>query len=200
MCIRDSTQTIDVKLGTPVPALLSFVRHIQQQAIADNHRQIIRLRGDLSWCYQQAALLITKLQLDYFWCGPSPASISSISYKQILGQEVPLLFINAHDSFDANAFAAGEGTLRGGGLLILLMPPEIPEDDLFYQYLETQLSAYMFVSIRQDHPLPECSKAALITKKQASLNLSQQQTAIAAIIKTVTGHRRRPLVLTANRG
>lgn len=183
-----------------MPALLSFARHLQQQAIADNHRQLLRLQGDLSWCYQQAEYLVKQLQRDYFWCGPCPDSLIPIAYKQILGQEIPLLIINAYDSFDANAFAASAGCLRGGGLLILLTPQEIPEHDLFYQYLSAQLSAYKFVAIRQGNAFPEYAKAVSITKKNVPLNLTQQQNAIAAIIKTVTGHRRRPLVLTANRG
>lgn len=183
-----------------MPDILSFLRHIQQHAMADNHRQIVRLRGDLSWCYQQAEYLIKQLQLAYFWCGPSPDSLDSISYKQILGQETPLLIINAYQDFDANAFAASSGCLRGGGLLILLTPTEIAADNLFYQYLHSQLLAHDFITIREDHPLPDLPQNALIVNKQQPLNLTQQPLAIAAIIKTVTGHRRRPLVLTANRG
>ena len=179
---------------------ISFIQHLQQQAIASNHRQIVRMRGERPWCYQQASLLIEQLQLDYFWCGPSPASISPIPYKQILGQETPLLIINAFERFDANAFAASEGTLRGGGLLILITPKETPADDLFYQYLNTQLSAYNFATIREDLPIPTVPEEDAITENRTALNLSEQQTAIAAIIKTVSGHRRRPLVLTANRG
>ena len=181
-------------------ALLSFVQHIQQQAIHNNHRQILRLQGGLSWCYQQATQLIEQLQLDYFWCGPSPVSIESISYKQVLGQETSLLIINAFERFDANTFAASEGTLRGGGLLILITPQTIPADNLFYQYLNTQLSVGHFVTICEDHPIPTITEETVNTEKPPSLNLSEQQTAIAAIIKTVSGHRRRPLVLTANRG
>lgn len=183
-----------------MPDIISFVRHIQQHATAENHRQIVRLQGDLSWCYQQAEYLIKQLQLAYFWCGPCPDSLESVSYKQILGQETSLLFINALHDFDANEFAASVGCLRGGGLLILLTPIEIPADNLFYQYLHSQLTAYNFVTISKDHPLPQFSQNAPLINKQQPLNLSQQPLAIAAIIKTVSGHRRRPLVLTANRG
>ena len=181
-------------------ALLSLAHHLQQQALHNNHRQILRLQGELSWCYQQATILIKQLQLSYFWCGPGPASIEPLSYKQVLGQETSLLIINAYDSFDANAFAASEGTLRGGGLLILLTPATIPADNLFYQYVNTQLSTYKVATIHKDHPIPALTEEIVITENPPPLNLCEQQTAIAAIIKTVTGHRRRPLVLTANRG
>ena len=180
--------------------LLSFARHLQQQATHNNHRQILRLQGDQSWCYQQAILLIEQLQLGYFWCGPGPDSISTTSYKQILGRETSLLIINAYQAFDANAFAAAEGTLRGGGLLLLLTPETIPAEDLFYRYLDAQLTTYCQATIREDHPIPALTEETIATETKAALNLCEQQTAIAAIIKTVTGHRRRPLVLTANRG
>lgn len=181
-------------------ALLSFAKNIQQQAIIDNHRQILRLRGDLVWCYQKATFLITHLQQSYFWCGPSPEGISSTPYKQILGQETRLLIINAFASFDANAFAASEGALRGGGLLLLISPEEIDNKDLFYQYLDAQLCLYNFISVGQSQPLPVYSPCIAQTELNNDLNLSEQETAIAAIIKTVTGHRHRPLLLTANRG
>lgn len=181
-------------------ALLSFTNNIQQQAIIDNHRQILRLRGNLAWCYQQAAFLITHLQQPYFWCGPSPEAITSTPYKQILGQETTLLIINAFTSFDANAFAASEGALRGGGLLLLISPEEIDKQDLFYQYLDSQLQLADFTSIRQSQALPLGAAQIAETEIKKDLNLTEQQTAIAAIIKTATGHRHRPLVLTANRG
>ncbi len=181
-------------------ALLSFVRHIQQQAVTDNHRQLLRLQGDLTWCYQQAQFLIKHLQYAYFWCGPAPTSITSTPYKQILGQEISLLIINAYDYFDANAFAASEGTLRGGGLLLLITPTEIPGNNLFYQYLNSQLLEYDFKTIQQDQPIAQLSTKPLNSEAKTPLNLTQQQVAVNAIIKTLTGHRRRPLVLTANRG
>jgi tRNA(Met) cytidine acetyltransferase len=183
-----------------VSALLSFAQNIQQQAIIDNHRQILRLQGDLVWCYQQATFLITHLQQPYFWCGPSPSAITSTPFKQILGQEVTLLIINAYDSFDANAFAASEGALRGGGLLLLISPTEIDKNDLFHQYLNSQFLLYNFMSVRQSHPLPISSTCLPQTAINNDLYLTQQKSAITAIIKTVTGHRHRPLVLTANRG
>lgn len=181
-------------------ALLSFARQLQQLAISNNQRRILRLQGEQSWCYQQTKQLIEALQLDYFWCGYSPDGIDSINYKQILGRETALLIINAYDSFDANAFAASEGCLRGGGLLILLTPKTIPAEDLFYRYVNAQLAACKVATLHEDHPVPTANKESLTAETPPALNLCEQQSAIAAIIKTVTGHRRRPLVLTANRG
>lgn len=162
-----------------------------------NHRQLIRLQGSLDWCYQQCEQLIANAALPYFWLGACPEKISPTLYKQILGQETSLLIINAHEQFDANLFAASEGTLRGGGTLILISPAEINDKDHFYTYIDIQFKNAGFLSIK------EKSSTALPTINKTNsprLHLEQQGNAINAIIKTVTGHRRRPLVLTANRG
>ncbi len=161
-----------------------------------NHRQLIQVKGELTWCYQQCEKLITGWTLPYFWLGDCPAKITATSYKQILGQEISLLIINAFHQFDANLFAASEGTLRGGGTLILISPNEIHNKDHFYTYIEKQFSRFSFIRIQKGNELPTIQSPA--TSKP--LQLKQQHGAIDAIIKTVTGHRRRPLVLTANRG
>ncbi|WP_019613674.1 tRNA(Met) cytidine acetyltransferase TmcA [Psychromonas ossibalaenae] len=181
-------------------SLLSFANKLQHLAAADNHRRLVRLQGEPDWCLSQAQLLVKQLSQPYFWCGTAPDTICSTSFKQILGRETSLLIINALDHFDANAFAACEGTLRGGGLLILLCPTTIGSDDLFYQYINSQLSEHNFITIRQDHPFPALGSDISDRKINNPLNLVQQRTAVKAAIKTVTGHRRRPLVLTANRG
>lgn len=180
--------------------LLSFTKQLQQQAKSANHRQVLRLRGELSWCYQQACLLIKQLELSYLWCGSCPDAILATPYKLILGQETSLLIINAHDQFDANSFAASEGSLRGGGLLILLTPENYQIDDLFYQYINNQLAKHEVATIQKDLPIPLIEKKQVTIQAHTKLNLLEQKTAIDAIIKTVSGHRRRPLVLTANRG
>ena len=163
-----------------------------------NHRQLIQLKGTLEWCYLRCEQLITDSALPYFWLGDCPEKISSILYRQILGQETSLLIINAHQHFDANLFAASEGALRGGGTLVLLCPSTINEKDHFYTYIEEQLSQSPFRVISEDDDV----KAIQLIQKpiNSSLQLVEQNLAIEAIIKTVSGHRRRPLVLTANRG
>lgn len=181
-------------------ALISLLNNIQQQARINNHRQILRLQGDARWCVRQAELLITHLQQAFFWLGAAPASITATHYREILGQETSLLIINALEQFDANAFAAGEGTLRGGGLLILLSPLAAKPNDRFYCYINAEFKLNRFITIKQDAPLPTESTAIAEIVRSKPLNTTQQASAVAAIIKTATGHRRRPLVLTANRG
>lgn len=183
-----------------VNALLNLLDEIKALSRSANHRQLVRLQGDLHWCFKTAESMVTLLDEHFFWCGASPTNIDATPYQQILGQETSLLVINAHQGFDGNQFAASEGTVRGGGLIILLYPNEIPAADYFYQYIHSQLSLYKVITIQQDLPLPCLENKSDLVKKENKLNLDQQVDAIKAIVKTVSGHRRRPLVLTANRG
>lgn len=180
-------------------ALVTLAKKIQQQALLDNFRQIIRLQGDKNWCFKQTEFLIEQLQKSYFWLGEAPNTISVATYKNILGQECELLVINALSEFDANMFAGSQGCLKGGGLLILLSPAKMAEEDLFYHYVKSQLALFNFITVKQNHPFPELPTVNVQNYKH-KLNLKQQCLAVKEIIKTVTGHRRRPLVLTANRG
>ncbi|WP_354622702.1 GNAT family N-acetyltransferase [Psychromonas sp. MME2] len=181
-------------------ALISLIDHLQLQAQASNHRQILRLRGTTSWCFQQCSVLIEDLPQPYFWIGDAPTGVTTTPYQTILGQETPLLFINAIAEFDANAFAAAEGTLRGGGLLILLSPLTIDDSDYFYHFIDKQLQQYNFITIAENAPIAQINNTFSPATSSFSINTREQEYAVRAIVKTVTGHRRRPLVLTANRG
>lgn len=165
-------------------------------ALQANHRQLIQLIGSTTWVIQQAKQLIQTEH--YFWIGQAPEGVINHQYEQLLGQECELLIINTHDHFDANAFAAAEGTLKGGGLLILLSDINNKNKTLFDSYLQQQLNNSSFIQLTENEPFP--TLVAPLSCVPQALHLEQQQLAIKAIIKTVTGHRRRPLVLTANRG
>ncbi|AGH80146.1 ATPase [Psychromonas sp. CNPT3] len=164
----------------------------------NNHRQLIRLQGSLSWCYKEAQRIIAEIHAPYFWLGDAPSAIPTQQYAQILGQETSVLIINAHQRFDANLFAASSGTLRGGGILLLLGPAQIDKNDHFYQYIDMQLQHYSFPAFQEG--ALQVPSIEIQDAHKKDLHLEQQQLAIDAIIKTVTGRRRRPLVLSADRG
>ncbi len=43
--------------------------------------------------------------------------------RELLGQECTTLVVNCHEGFDTNSVGAASGTLVGGGLLLMLVPP-----------------------------------------------------------------------------
>lgn len=186
-------------LGSLVSAVIEFYQQLKKLAQQSNHRRLCCVQGEQDWCFEQATALINSETTGYQWCGTSPNSINASHYSSLLGQDVELLFLNMLDGFDANMFAAAEGSVSGGGVIVLLLSNEIMPSDRFYTYIVEQLTSHKFPIWQQHKSLPalQCPRTQTATHK---IDLSEQKQAIQHIIKTVTGHRRRPLVLTANRG
>ena len=118
-----------------------------------------------------------------------------------LGQELDAVIFDMHEAFDPNAFGAITGTIRGGGFLILLRPTKLPASSLFLkrfnQILESTPNVHFLVAPKQKElllPAPPQNNIAQI------FATTDQEKAVSAIIKVVTGHRRRPLVITSDRG
>lgn len=147
---------------------------------------------------------------------------------QLLGIECDWLVINACSGFNGDQIAAASGALKAGGLWLLLTPPTDswlaqpnPDHQSLLSYpltppagaqgftafwlntlqqtnlLRAQLAADGNIQILQQPIFPPLTVAA---ECQPPFKTAGQQAAVAAIIKVVTGHRRRPLVLTADRG
>jgi len=119
----------------------------------------------------------------------------------LLGQEFDAVIFDMHDVFNPNAFGAIAGTIRVGGFLILIKPDDFTRDSLFLERFNRILAASPNVHlINKDNnnelnlPKPHQNK---ITNKYAT---KDQEIAIKDIIKVVKGHRRRPLVITSDRG
>ena len=182
------------------------------QAVTSTQRQIIVISGNVS-DNSRIALQLTQnlhtLELD----DPKKAT-------QFLGQEFDAVIfntqsINAPDSnqqeqFDPNAFGAITGTIRGGGYLILLKPEKWSQDSLFLTRFERVLGQYPNIRFIDSNTIeanaltsvePSGSEEPLapLKPRQTQASEDQQQT-VKAIIRVVKGHRRRPLVITADRG
>ncbi|NAW56234.1 MULTISPECIES: tRNA(Met) cytidine acetyltransferase TmcA [unclassified Vibrio] len=115
--------------------------------------------------------------------------------QQLLGQECELLICDMSSGFDANSFSAALGALKGGGVLIVL-PESNGEQDDGARWLELGLRRLTWLIQGQALPaLPEFPST-----HEGEARYAQQQDAIGSIIKVVEGHRKRPLVLTADRG
>ena len=175
----------------------------QLKTLAENahHRQLCCLQGSQAWCYQQAQNIIQAGSVNYKWCGESPESIEQTPYAALLGQDVALLVLNMQTRFDANMFAAAEGSVCGGSVIVVLLTDSMDPNDLFYHYIKQQMTSQHIAIYQQHQPMPDLPPFSdAISSVSEEVTLSEQQQAVEAVIKTVTGHRRRPLVLTANRG
>lgn len=134
---------------------------------------------------------------------------------------------NTASDFDVDAFAALSGTLVAGGLFILLLRPsqlarldDKQEKDYFLQRFLRQLASQSCYLISQEKtalppllPLENATNADEKTIYNAQLKATTQVTnlpygcvtqeqvlAVDAMLKVLSGHRNRPLVLTADRG
>ncbi|KGJ87123.1 tRNA(Met) cytidine acetyltransferase TmcA [Colwellia psychrerythraea] len=142
--------------------------------------------------------------------GVFPANVQNKRYRDKLGSESDMI-IFADSQFTIDAFAALSGTLKAGGIFFLIAP-EIKlkrECSLFLRRF------YSLIEVMPEHTVISQAKVELpvnlgnISKqgKQDNKQLysfdcitAEQHTAVKAIKKVVTGHRKRPLVLTADRG
>ncbi len=156
------------------------------------------------------------------------ADVVSISTaKKLLGQERDAIVFDAHSGFDPDAFGAVSGVICGGGLLILLCPPLAQWENIndpaaeriaIWPYNTKDISGRFLrritcvinaspeavTVIEQDATLPVVYASA---KAQNPVDIpgdifrtDDQRIAVTAIEHVLHGHRRRPLVLVADRG
>ncbi|MEI6895043.1 MAG: GNAT family N-acetyltransferase [Colwellia sp.] len=151
--------------------------------------------------------------------GDSAAFIANVQKKRFrdhLGCESDFI-IFADSQFTIDAFAALSGTLRAGGLLFLVIPSlaEKTAGSLFFKrfisFVNSMASHRVITELpatllhRHDDSFVQVNESA--TDTVATLpNYShdcitlEQSHAVQAIEKVLSGHRKRPLVLTADRG
>ena len=147
---------------------------------------------------------------------------------RVLGSEHVLLVLDAHEGFDPDVFGAASGTVVGGGLLLLLSPPldrwhTFPDPQnariTVAPHAPASLSGRFLarlarllpgaggvVVVRQgeaiptalpsDTPLPPLEPVPADGRYRSG----DQRLAVEAILRTAAGRRRRPLVLSADRG
>ncbi len=203
---------------------LQLAQTLRDQARQQHHRRVLVLSGDAVWCRSIAlAIYNSFVEPNHYWVGEPQCGIDSVANSQakgLLGSECTLLVYDAHAGFDPDAFAAVAGTVCGGGLLLLLTPPlaewpavdnpeyvrlRVANDRRFLHYFIHQLRAADGVLFcTQGEPLPLLSPLPTVVIRTAAAQLpyltQDQQRAVEAIHHVRQGHRRRPLVITSNRG
>lgn len=219
-------------MSIEVPGLDSLADKLIQQARTAFHRRLLVLAGDTDWGLAWTrTFLCTQDKARVLWLSDhqdAPERVPLAQARRHLGREFDLLVYNAHSGFDPEAFGAAVGTLRGGGLLLLLTPdwtqwpdfsdpqsrritvaPYAPEQlsKRFIQRLHRVISADAWsVIIQQGVELPSLPPAAACEPNllgdidEPDCHTQDQQTAVEALIRVVKGHRRRPALLVADRG
>ncbi|OBT16999.1 hypothetical protein A9264_09735 [Vibrio sp. UCD-FRSSP16_10] len=186
---------------------MSYISHVQQllalqnQAVHSLHRCAVVLEGSRQWQWQvlqllgqshvyERAILLGEESLDY---------CESLSFKQArqkIGQESDLIIADFNATFDANGFTAIAGTLKGGGLLVIL--PKVSPCLASDLWLEDACQSLHFIK-ETSTDSAELDSHSDIQHGHVSRFTDQLQ-AIDAVQKVLSGHRKRPLVITADRG
>ena len=212
-------------------ALKGWVRDLQRAAATTFHRRLLVLSGSNAWCCDMALVLVDALSSTRpLWVGRSARQdiprLLNTQAAGLLGSETDLLVYDAHSGFDADAFGVLSGTLRGGGILILLTPPledwsgyADPEHariavagfageavtGRFLGRLARLLRTDPWVCCLEQHTvlpaLPAVEAKAIVQQAPDGVcRTADQSAAVDAILHLAGAHRRRPLVLVSDRG
>ena len=196
-------------------------RHQQQV-----HRQLLIVSGQENWAIAQALMLVK--QREYLWVGQHQAEGTQVTHQQYqgyLGQEFEIVVLNCFSGFKANAAIALSGTIKAKGLMILICPsfaswPKFQDPEwlnrVSYGYQEALQHSHfidkLIARVTSDEnvavltaekftgTIPQAKNLDLNADLMPIKALQEQQEAINSIIKVATGHRNRPLVLSADRG
>ena len=183
---------------------------MSQQALSrQQHRQLIVISGQFEECVSIAKERVKDL--NYLWLSDSDMAGQVIlpmgKVTTVLGHEYDAVVFDAFNvrgqqsAFNANAFGAVTGTIIGGGYLLLLTPnlSSWGAKSYFLQRFITflQQSSALFYD-REHHP-PELISPP-IKNLQEFFFFKDQEDVFAMMKRVVSGHRRRPLVLTSDRG
>jgi tRNA(Met) cytidine acetyltransferase len=217
------------------------IRALRAQARATHQRRLLLLEGEANWTLATAQALVaallaeTPLRRSYppdpCWIGRGPAK-QALSARQVLGLlggERELIIYDLFSGLDPDALAAAAGTLRGGGLLILLGPPlsawsdfvdpaaeriathPYPPEAVGRRFL-TRMAALLETApgsarileqapIRPGRSSPAALNAPIPHSAPQGWSLTPgQQQVLAAIAQLMTERDPRPLVVSAGRG
>lgn len=211
--------------------LQQLVQRLQDQARRQRHRRLLLLSGEAGDCRGLARELLGTLSAtEVLWVGDSaPGEIPCLNNRQALerlGGELDLLVYDAFSGFDQDAFGALGGTLRGGGMLLLLSPPldawhlypdparnRLLSAGLEPEALKGHFLARLAALLQSDPfavrvldgvPLDDPPAADHTPEPPAAVDgeclTGDQAQAVEAILRVVQGHRHRPLVLSSDRG
>ncbi|GHA45878.1 GNAT family N-acetyltransferase [Photobacterium aphoticum] len=202
-------------------AVNEFLGALSQTAKQAHCRFLVVVRGSETWAKTVNEALIPHY-VSPLYCGPSLAWGTDAQWvpfklaKKWLGRESDLLMMNGYDGVDAEAVGALSGTVVGGGLMVLMVSSDFGgmTDSRFHQRLARHFSALGVVVLNEDQALPLLpgvpADVSVEEEVEAQPQVSAplpfgaltpcQADAIMAIRRVVTGHRKRPVVLTADRG
>lgn len=180
-------------------------------------RNFVVLAGSQAWAYPLAeniapddAVFISSDQR------AEPSWLTAAQGRKLLGSTVSGVVMDTQAGFDPDLFALVAGSIEGGGVLVLLVPelkdwpkqPHSPAAQRFLTRLVSKIKSHagvVLINEADGSPIPDLLSVAEEHQPQSPIThptcaTIDQQLAVEKILNVVKGHRRRPLVLTSDRG
>ncbi|MGC9422272.1 GNAT family N-acetyltransferase [Vibrio sp.] len=177
-----------------------YIKQLKSSACSSYCRLGLYFQAEAEWSRTMLKQGVSQLENPIIFQLGGPALFpdlgQSVAYNQgqrLLGQECDVLVCDCSSGWDANSFSAALGTLIGGGLLFIF-----GHDESVFRadkrWLTRALQQLLVIN-KQNWP-------AIPTRDSVDQrhDFTQQNMAVEQIIRVVEGHRKRPLVLTADRG
>jgi tRNA(Met) cytidine acetyltransferase len=202
-------------------------RDLQQSLVANGERRLVLLEGTRDTAIQWLAGLLPGLEFQTgVWTGPAVdapdhrlTQIAPAAARRWLGRELPVIVWDGWQGNPPDAFAALSGALTAGGLLFWLMPPleqwhRFADPDYARTGLEhegTHPFAARMARILGGHKAVVrvtladggCSPWPTLTLPATAFTVkttADQEKLVQHLIRFGLGRRRRPVVVTADRG
>jgi tRNA(Met) cytidine acetyltransferase len=224
-----AVNTMPSSRQTPLDEIADFSVALSAQAARTGHRATLVLSGEQGWCREAAMTVLNALhlpRLSWFGDPPSGLEIQRVSVaRELLGRELDGVVIDAWSGFDAEAFGAVSGSLQAGGMMLLLTPPlaqwcdyadpeharlavtpyapESVSGRFLHHIADSVRECVGVMMIGQGERIPELDKTVGPVWRPIFADdgvTPDQKEAVTAIERVAHGHRRRPLVLTSDRG
>ncbi len=215
--------------------LRTLTAALAHEAAASYQRRTLVLAGSRDWGRAAATAALNAAKLtDILWLSDRAAegfdALEAAKAHRMLGRELDALVLDAYAGFDPNAFGAAVGTVRGGGLLLLLTPPftrwpDFPDPQnaritaaphrpeslsgrFLYRLVRVLESSQGLTLVREGVQLcaesspsrPLTQKITPAWKEGQECRTEDQHRAVEAILRAAGGHRHRPAVLVSDRG
>ena len=188
--------------------LTDLYQHLDESAC----RGVLVICGNRDWTYDAAAELLDTLPGEAILVGEFEiAGFAPMAKSTLLGQECDLLLWDLFSRPDSNTLAASSGCLSRGGLLVLLAPEPFQWSEYFtcdagspsyyWQHVLRSLGEHPLCShLSEERGWIEHEQDYPQLEPDASLPTADQLQVMTLVRRVLHGHRRRPLVIRADRG
>ena len=186
---------------------------LSQKTDAALHRHVFIFAGEENWQKESLKEILHGYEENALWVGENAAdTLPLISVKKAhswLGREKQIVVFDANEQFNADAFAAVNGIVVGGGLFILLMPAiekwnEVYSSNFGQRLVQSIQARPELIVVKQgDKNInvihSEIKTTAAKGIKKPFITVEQQQ-AVEVIEAEVLNDNNNPVVLVSDRG